>query len=176
MYIFATYMTACNICCTSLWTLHLPEDGHILWPKHVEEMNDKYCAMNWALKLVCISYSSCSWLNKARILDYPYFSIAHTPTLPPLPPISQDNLYSSRNLRKTPYSPTLTQTARSAIRTLLSRQGHRAQHKGWMTKQSCCDSPRRQHSGFHLIRRGPKALSPGRKDYHLHVAMSLRMR
>jgi len=128
--------------------------------------------------ILCISYSSCSWL-KAHILDYPYFSIAHA-TL--FPTISQDNLYSSLNLLpKSPYRPTLTQTDRSAIRSPLSRHRHNVPRKGRMTKQLCFHSRRRQRSGVHLIRQGPNALSlgvvrPGLEDYHLHEAMSFRMR
>lgn len=67
----------------------------------------------------CISYSSCSWFNKAHILDYPYFSITHAK---PLPTISQDNLLSTLNLLpKPPYRPTLSETDSSVIHTQLSR-------------------------------------------------------
>lgn len=42
MYIVIIYMTACNVCCLHLCSLQLPEDNKILWPKHVEAVNNKY--------------------------------------------------------------------------------------------------------------------------------------
>jgi len=29
------------------------EDGHVLWPKHVATVNNKYCATNWTWRFVC---------------------------------------------------------------------------------------------------------------------------
>lgn len=34
------HTTTCNICCIRLRSLQLPEDGHILWRKHVRGVNN----------------------------------------------------------------------------------------------------------------------------------------
>ena len=46
-------MSTYNICCVYLQSSYLPEDGHILWPKHVAALNNKYCATYLEVK-VCM--------------------------------------------------------------------------------------------------------------------------
>jgi len=30
-----------------IWSLWLPADGHILWPKYVGAVDNKYCSKSW---------------------------------------------------------------------------------------------------------------------------------
>ena len=48
-------MTAGNIYCIHVRRLQLPVESHILWPKHVAAVNNKYCATNWDQNFLCIS-------------------------------------------------------------------------------------------------------------------------
>ena len=79
MYIFAIYKCLLVIYMLYKYMKFAPPWR---WPHPAAETcisNEWYCANNCTWKLLCICYSSCSWLNKAHILNYSYFSIAPPP-------------------------------------------------------------------------------------------------